>query len=348
MRAKRATVVIGLSAFLVAAGAGCGPTRDKGGQPPAMKVLKAPKPPPTVPPPRDVTVPNDLRGDARTALRAATELPDPVLRAHAIEGVKQALQADGWPTVPTFEPRRLILAGLGDRQPVARMAACFAAGELKLEPARDALVDLAGDDDDLVQIAARYALHRLGDTRLSPDLERTARSNKPAVRGTTALALGLLKEPSALNVLRPMQADRSATVRLQVAEAMWRLGEMDGLQTLVGATISAYPDDRMLAILALAQPRDTRVIEHVRGQLTHEYPEVALVAARAMGMLGSDAGYGVALRGARSVDPRQRVLAALAFGAIDRPDAADVLAGLLKDADADVRIAAATAILQLK
>ena len=65
-------------------------------------------------------------------------------------------------------------------------------------------------------------------------------------------------------------------------------------------------------------------------------------------MIGSDEGYGVALKGASSTDPRQRLLAALAFGAIGRSDAQETLANLLKDDNTDVRVAAATAILQLK
>jgi HEAT repeat protein len=65
-------------------------------------------------------------------------------------------------------------------------------------------------------------------------------------------------------------------------------------------------------------------------------------------MLGSDAGYGVALNGAKSKDPRQRMLAALAFGAIGRTDAQDELAQLLRDPDHDVRIAAATSLLMMR
>jgi HEAT repeat protein len=75
--------------------------------------------------------------------------------------------------------------------------------------------------------------------------------------------------------------------------------------------------------------------------------EVALVAARAMGMLGSDEGYGIALQGAKSQDPQQRFLAALALGAIGRTDAQEPLRGLLTAQEPNVRLAAATAILQL-
>ncbi len=74
----------------------------------------------------------------------------------------------------------------------------------------------------------------------------------------------------------------------------------------------------------------------------------ALVAARALGMLDSDEGYGVAMAGATSRDPRQRELAAFAFGAIGRSDAQKYLGTLLHDTNPDVRIAAATAIFQLR
>jgi HEAT repeat protein len=100
--------------------------------------------------------------------------------------------------------------------------------------------------------------------------------------------------------------------------------------------------------MALAGPRDARVAEHIRPALTSDYTEVALVAARALGQLGSDDGYAVALKAARGSDERQRALAALALGAIGRADAQDTLAALLKDPNPDVRVAAAAALLQVR
>jgi hypothetical protein len=162
------------------------------------------------------------------------------------------------------------------------------------------------------------------------------------------MVLGLLGDPTARRVLLPMLSDQNPAVRLQAAEALWRLGNDHGLDVLVGASISKVPDDQMMAMLALAGPHDSRVLGHIEGNLTADYEEVALVAARAAGMVGSDAGYGVALKGIKSPQARQRMLAAMAFGAIGRADAQEYLAPLLKDEDADVRLAAATAILQLK
>jgi HEAT repeat protein len=253
--------------------------------------------------------------------------------------MKDTMGADATPT---------ILKGLTDNSGLVRFAACLAAGELRLAQAKDALLVCSDDANPSVRIGAKFALHRIGDTRQSKDFERTAHDVSPRVRGDTALVLGLLGEPTAVNVLKPMLVDPSPAVRLQAAESLWRLGDQRGLESLVSASLSKFPDDQMLAILALAEPRDQRVLGHIQGQLTNDYEEVTLMAARAAGMLGSDDGYGVALKGARSGDPRQRMLAALAMGAIGRSDSQSSLSVLLKDTNQDVRIAAATAILQLK
>jgi HEAT repeat protein len=134
---------------------------------------------------------------------------------------------------------------------------------------------------------------------------------------------------------------------LQVAGSLWLLKDETGLDDLVAWAISKYPDDLILATLALAAPKDQRVMQHVRANLVTDYPEVDLAAARALGELGSDEGYTVATNGAASKDGRQRFLAALALGAIGRSDAQPILANLLKDESGEVRIGAAKAILEL-
>ncbi len=312
-----------------------------GGQQRTLKSMRPPKTPPSVPDRVDVAVNPDLQAQARTELnRAASQSTSPLIRAHAIELMRDASPVEAIPHV---------LRGLNASEPVIRFATALAAGELRIADAHARLRELAAEDPDpSIQIAARFALHRLGDTSLSRDLEKTAQANSPRTRGDTALVLGLLGERSALNVLRAMRGDGDPTVRLQVAEAMWRLGDDAALEPLVAATLSLYPDDQMTALMALAAAGDRRVLEDLRGSLTSDYDAISLVAARAMGKLGSDEGYGVALRGMKSTDPKIRMLAALALGAIGRSDAQDELSQLLRDANPDVRLAAAAAILQLK
>ncbi|MGH7214565.1 MAG: HEAT repeat domain-containing protein, partial [Tepidisphaeraceae bacterium] len=234
-------------------------------------------------------------------------------------------------------------------------ASAMSAGDLRLAEAKPRLLKMLDDASPHVRIGVRYALHKLGDTRFTRDLEKTAVDADPRVRANTVLALGRLGEPTALRILRQMSHDKDAVVRIQVAAARWRLGDEDALRSLVAFTLSGYADDQIIALLGLAGPRDRRSIQHIRQALVSEYPEVALVAARAMGMLPpnlregrySDEGYGVAMKYIHSDDARQRSLAALALGEIGRPDAQPVLAELLRDPDADTRVAAATAILEL-
>jgi HEAT repeat protein len=133
-----------------------------------------------------------------------------------------------------------------------------------------------------------------------------------------------------------------------VAEAMWRLGDEKGMETLVAAIVSQSPDDQIIATQGLSATNDKRMAPYFRGKLTTVYDEVNLAAARALGMVGSDEGYGVAQKGAKSSDPRHRHLAALAFGAIGRPDAQGLLSDLLSDSEPSVRLAAAMSILQLR
>jgi HEAT repeat protein len=222
---------------------------------------------------------------------------------------------------------------------------------LKIKEAYSHLRDLANDDPNLsVQVAARFALHKLGDTTLTKDLEKFALNGDPRVRRNVALVLGMLGEKSALNTILPvLKNDPDPLVRQQAFEAMWRLGDDEALKPLVALTASAYADDKIIGLLALAAPQRRIVREHVRGLLAGDdvHTEVTLVAARAMGMLGSDEGFKIALDATRSSDPNQRFLAAIALGSIGRPDAQDPLRTLLSDPQPNVQLAAASAVLEL-
>jgi len=327
---SRLTVVVLSLALLTGCGGG-----GSGGQ----KVMPQPKRPPKVPATQRVAQDLGLQESAKREIKHALAANDPVLKAHAIEAIRLVMPAEG---------QSDILAAMADPDPLVRFAAVMAVGDLKIDDTRPELQQMADDQQAAIRVASLYALHQLGDYRRSKELEKYSQDLVPSVRATTAVVLGLIGDPSALKVLRPMQRDQNATVRLQVAEAMWRLGDEAGRDELIGAAVSRYPDDQMVATIALGEPRDVRVRPHVRANLTADYAEVTLVAARVMGWLGSDEGFGVALIGFKSPDPRQRALAALAFGAIGRLDAQEYLAKLLKDDNPEVRIAAATAILQLK
>jgi HEAT repeat protein len=335
MTLLRRTLVLTLAITPVLAG--CGGKRPPT---PVERQIPAPKEPPAPPAARAERLDPALLAAARAELDTAVLSTDPIIRSHAIEAAQHVLGKQG---------KSIYLNGLQDKSAQVRFASAMAIGQLQLAEAKGTLEQMINDPNQRVGIAVRYALHRLGDHRYTKDLETTARDPQWAVRADTALALGMLGEPTAVRLLVPMQRDPQAVVRLQVAEALWRLGNEDGLHSLVSATQSGYPDDQMVALLGLAAAKDRRVMGHLRAALTADYPEVCLVAARAMGMLGSDAGYSVAAEGIKSRDPRRRTLAALALGAIGRSDAQQLLADPLREKDApDTRLCAAQALLQLK
>jgi HEAT repeat protein len=302
--------------------------------------VPAPKEPPTPPRVQNVSVSPALQAAARAEIRSGLTSSDGLVRAHAVEAAQNGLGASD---------KSIFLNGLKDTAPPVRIASAMAIGMLRISEAKPQLQQMINDESPHVQIAVRFALHRLGVTTYSKELEVTARDPRTEIRSSTAMALGMLGEPTAARVLKPMLHDADVPVRLQAAEALWRLGSVEGMRALVAGISSAYVDDQMISLLALAEPRDRRVLGHVEGAITDDHIEVGLVAARAAGMLGSDLGYVVAVEGTKSKDPRQRALAALALGAIGRSDAQAYLGDLLKDRDfPDVRLSAAQAILQLR
>jgi HEAT repeat protein len=310
--------------------------------------------------PRSVPTPIDpaLQAKASAELAAALASDDEVIRCNGIETVKD--------TTPAGYQIRLA-AGLVDRSPLVRKAACFSIGELKLTALKD---QLKGPLDDLEElppgsspamvelatqerVAAIFALAACGEFEHAHDLESYARDPRPEVRKDTVYALGLLGNKTALPVLADvLHKDTDKFVRVQAAEAMWRMGSEEGLKALTTATISSEPGLQVESLLALALPRDPVVLTNVMGHTGDDAPdayfEAGLMAARGCGLLGSDIGYGVALKGADSADWRQRGMAANALAAIGRTDDQPVLAKLLGDRDQRVRIAAARAVLMLE
>jgi HEAT repeat protein len=326
---------------LLAAPFALGESKDKDN----MKVPPKTREPAAVPNYHREPINQKWQTEAKAVLDDALTSPNPFVRAHSIEAMGRTLGA---------KATDQIVQSLKDPEAVVRFTGAMAVGDAKISAAHDTLLAIVDDNDPNVRIAVRYALHRLGDKRFSHDLEKFAIDPEKGVRGNTAMVLGRLGEPSAVTILLVMERDREPTVRLQAAEAMWRLGDERGLKTLVAGSISAYPDDVIVSLLGLAGPKMRSVAGHIDADLTSDFPEVCLVAARALGQLGLDDGFGVAMEGFHSKDPRQQLLAAMALGDIGRTDAQQVLADLMHQKDngsippaQDLHVAAAGALLQI-
>ena len=312
-----------------------------------------PKPPPNYRAPEATAVDADLQVKAGRRLQRGLTSPDELVRAHALEVIGD---------FPPADPGPLVLPLLVDSSLLVRKAAAMTAGRLKLAAAHDRLLAMAVDVPKVdpldpnqpmyaeqTRMAAIFALHQLGDTRYSHHFEQSAIDPRPQVRGDTALIFELIGDTSAKPQLTQMlKHDHAQNVRLQAAEALWKMGDEAGENFLIASTLSGFASDNMIALLALAGPRDRRVLGHVQGFIGYaDYPQVALAASRAAGQLRCDWGVGVAESAAEKGDPMQKGMAALALGDIGRTDTQPTLAKLLDDDNPDVRVAAAAALIEL-
>lgn len=305
------------------------------------------RPIPTVPPYKPEPLDPVLRQAAIKQIQGAAVDNNPHLRTQAVEAAAKTMGAGAKP---------IIIHAFTDIIVPVRYNACIAAGDLRLTETAQMLHKLAYEEDPSVRLAARYGLHKLGDTTLTQELASYGLTDdRIAVRGNAVMLLGMLGEPSAIKPLRSRMKDPSSTIRLQVTEAMWRLGADEALEDLVSRSISPFADDQTIAIFALSERRQMgeeqrrNVINYIRGFLVANFPEVELAAARALGNMGKDDGFGVALKYADSNETRQRVLSAMAFGDIGRSDAQSVLKKMLEeDKTGEVRLSAAASILKLK
>src|SRR4051812_34715009 len=107
----------------------------------AKRLDRPPPPPPSYPPAQNVPLDPALQGAAKQEIMVALDAPDPLIRAHAVEAVKEAIGPSG---------ADVIIRHLTDQAAVVRFAAALATGELRLRQAHGALLVMSDDTDPSV------------------------------------------------------------------------------------------------------------------------------------------------------------------------------------------------------
>jgi len=303
--------------------------------------------------------PSDTRlwDRATQCIYAAARFPDnPGVRAQAMESISQVMGP---------EESMLLREGLTDEHPGVRFAACMALGKFADPDARDAVWPLVNDSDGSVQVAAYYALERMGDTSYRVKWrDALVRHPDPVVRRNAALALGRLQDKSVLALLRRVAVEDSDDgVRLQALEAMAFLGDEAAINRFIHDAYGGLGFKQPFALLTLGRVAGAQVLGALRTRLTSApYIEARLAAARSLGMQGHDDGYALSLSSLTWNEPetnlpddppenqvmRVRSMAALALGEIGNRKALGPLARLMESAEEpSVQLAAATAILMI-
>jgi len=295
----------------------------------------------------------DLKQRALALLEQAAVDPNPQARANAIEALQSAPEA----------LTQIVRSALADDNVAVRFAAAMSAGRRKLVDSAPWIEPLTADESPVVRAAAVYALRQLNrEVNPTPLAQLLTTSPDPRRRAMAAFILGELRDPSAIPLLKDA-ARRSLPrarvigmrlLRLQIAEALVKLGDEGAVETIRAALYPSRPEDleaTALAVQIIGEVGDRRAVDqliYLMAQTGPDRPpaEVRLAAAAALAKLGLRNGGFLADELARDHNPAIRAQCAAVYGETGGDAALRSLASMLDDPSLLVRIAVASSILK--
>ncbi|MEM8781731.1 MAG: HEAT repeat domain-containing protein [Planctomycetota bacterium] len=294
------------------------------------------------------------REAALEIVRQAARSDNAQLRTHALEAVQYAPDL----ALP------LVTLGLDDDSPAVRFTALYAAGQLRLTGLTGMFGEAFRRDEpapgrDHVRAAIIFAAARCGaaDDRIITQMANLLQHPDPRVRSNAALLTGELGNPTAIPLLRhsvhkPM-GNKIAGIHwqllsIQVAEALAKLDDPNGLAELRRSAYSTFDEVRVLSVQALGRLGDDAFWANMNNFLVENPIEFRLAAAEGLARLGRERGgmLSVMAEAASHRLDTVRAQAAFALGPYDHDLARSHLVRLMRDRNPLVRIAAATAVLE--
>lgn len=278
------------------------------------------------------------------------------VRANAVEALSAA----------PARASRVVGDRLLDANEGVRSVAAMVAGRLRMREHADRLESMTDDTSPFVRASAIYALRRCGverDPSVLADL--LLESPDPRVRAHAAYILGELGDRSAMGLLRQAtgesmpraNASRVQLLKLQIAEAMIKLGDEGQLSVIRAALYPARPEEleaTALAVQILGEVEDRGAVDQLidlsrsAGETDRVMPaEVRLAAAGSLAKLGLPQGGFIADEYASSDRVVLRAQAASVYGETGRAETVGALDRLLEDESPLVRVAAAGAMVKV-
>lgn len=296
-----------------------------------------------------------LRERAIQIVEETSRSPEPSLRANAAEAASFALA----------RLRPVLERALADSNSGVRGIAAFAIGKTKLTGFDSLLRPLLSDSLSITRISAIYAIIREGaPLDRSPLANALLTDPSPSTKRQAAEILGLLGDASAKPLLRAAAKERFPELsplqvrllQLQIAAALVRLGEDNQRPVIRAALYPQTPEELEVAVFAVqllgeledreAAAQLVSLVEY-KDRTGQKYPpEVRLAVATSLAQLGITQGSFVADEFIKHPAANIRSQAAFVYGATRGPNNGNRLAQLAEDVDAQVRIAAAGAVLK--
>ena len=301
----------------------------------------------------EITPSSEVRQAAIDQLIEMTTDPSPQIRANAIEALS--------PITERVEP--IVALAINDPNEGVRSVAAMVAGKRNLATLAPSLRGLLQDESPFVRCAAMFALARFGEPVDITELSSLLLDHpNPRIRSQAAFVLGELKEKSAIPLLQQAAMTRlpsASTIerkifRLQIAEAMYKLGHNESIDTIRAALYPSRADEleaTALAVQIIGEVRDEGSIDQLiyLSDPESDQPmpaEVRLGVASSLAQMGHREGSFVALDYIDSNNELVRAQAAAVLGKTDGGENLGRLETMLLNDQSDLtRVAAAGAIV---
>ena len=294
------------------------------------------------------------RGYAVEMLMTMTNSQSPEVRANAIEAL-------------SGEPNRLepiVALALDDPNEGVRSVAAMVAGRAALESLTPSLGRLRSDPSPFVRASAIYAMTKMGEHSDPSELASILfEGENTRIRAHAAYILGELGDESAIPMLKqayltPVRnalAIEQKLMRLQIAEALYKLGDESSIDSIRAALYPSRPEEleaTALAVQIIGQINDRGSIDQliylVNGASDQPMPaEVRLAIASSLASMGLNEGGYVADEYADNAQSVIRAQAASVYGKTGQMQNLEKLDALMRDPSVLTRVSAAGAVLDL-
>lgn len=296
----------------------------------------------------------DMRRAALEMLMALSTHERPEIRANALEALRDQ----------DAEIESVVALGLLDDNEGVRSVAAMIVGQEKLRTLEPTLRSMQDAQSPYVQLSVLFALHVLdGSTDISGVSASLLAEDDVRVASQAAFVLGELGNPSAIPMLKQasqMRFERVTPIerrlfRLQVAEALVKLGDSQGIDAIRAALYPARPEEleaTALAVQIIGEVGDRASADQLIYMADEETgmpmpAEVRLAIAGALAKIGYRSGGFIADQYADNELDVLRAQSASVYGQTRQGDHLPKLATLMGDESPIVRVAAAGAVLKI-
>ncbi|MFK7758474.1 MAG: HEAT repeat domain-containing protein [Phycisphaerales bacterium] len=299
----------------------------------------------------------ELRSVAVDVLLELSSNERPEIRANTLE----ALQGH------TQSLESIAALGLSDRNAGVRSVAAMVTGRQKMRALSPSLSGLKNDQSPFVRASVMFAQDKIRRSNETVDLTPLSmmllEEGDIRVASHAAYILGELGNRSAVPLLQQASVrswDQVAPIRrqlfrLQVAEALIKLGDQASIDAVRSGLYPSRPEEleaTALAVQIIGEVGDRGAIDQLIYLVDEDSQrpmpaEVRLAVAGALAKLGLPEGGFIADEYAQNANPTIRAQAAAVYGRTGQPEHLRKLEGMLLDQSDQVRAGSAGAILEI-